>query len=319
MRFGIYPGSVAGTDTDLTTGKPDNPALINNALSEIEKQGGSIIIRGYIHYSGYGKLDNEAPENIVQYATDERKIDLVLCYRAEKYDKTDWTNTVKKVIQKYGEKLHSIQIAEEPNLKIAFAGDGGFENVEKALLDGALIAKDEILKLKYQIKIGFNAVPSFNPADNFWNIIGGDNYILFRQAVDYVGLDFFPDVFRPVAEDGQPNDLEESVKNVLHYFRDINLQTGKIPLSIPVHITENGWSTGNGKTYERQAIVLEKVIRTINKLKTQLNITQYELFSLRDTNTGNDNLFYQFGILRDDYSLKPSFNTFCRLIKELGE
>jgi len=319
MTFGIYPGSVSGTDTGIASGKPDNPASIHYSLEELEKGAGTIIIRGYIQYLGEGKLSAEAPENIFQYATKKRKIDLVLCYRSEKYNQHDWTTTIRQLIQRSGGKLDSIQVTEEPNLKGVFAGDGRFEDIEKALHDGVVTAKNEITKLNYKIKVGFNAVPSFNPTDKFWGIIGSEGYHSFREALDYIGLDFFPDVFRRVAEDGQPNDLEESVRNVLGYFRNVNLQAGKIPLTIPIHITENGWSTGEGKSYERQAFVIEKVIRTIQQSKTKLNIARYELFGLRDVDTSNADKFYQFGLLKDDYSAKPAFYIFCKLINELSE
>jgi hypothetical protein len=318
MIFGIYPGSVAGTETDLAKGKPDVPPLILKALSELQNSKKSLIVRGYIHYLGQGKLANEAPENIEQYIADNRKLDLVLCYRADKFNEEDWKDSIKKVIERYGDKLYSLQITEEPNLKVAFAGDGSFENIEKALLSGVLTAKAELERLQLSTKIGFNVVPSFNPSDNFWNIIGSNEFEAFRKALDFVGLDFFPDVFRAVAPDGQPNDLKQSVINVLRYFRNTNLQTGNIPFSVPIHITENGWATGNERTYERQAFVIEKIIRTINEIKIELNITQYELFGLRDVDTANQSMFCQFGLLKDDYSAKPAFDTYCKLINELS-
>ena len=130
-------------------------------------------------------------------------------------------------------------------------------------------------------------------------------------------MDFYPDVFRPVALDGQPNDLQQSVINVLRHFRNVNLKTGNIPLSVPIHITENGWATGENRTYERQAQVIEKVIRTILLIKDELNIDTYELFALRDTNTSNQNIFYQFGLLDDNYFPKPAFEVYRQLIKEI--
>ena len=279
--------------------------------------GQAFLVRGYIHHSGDGKLTSDAPENIEQYITGDIKLDLVLCYRSETYNEDDWINSVKKVIKRYNKKLYSLQITEEPNLKVAFAGDGSFANVDNALLSGVLAAKAELKRLQLPVKVGFNVVPSFNPADNFWNIIGSDEFKPLRDAIDYIGLDFYPDVFRPVAADGQPNDLKESVVNVLRYFRNVNLQTGNISFSVPIHITENGYPTGNNKTYERQAHVIEKVIRTIYEIKAELNITQYELFGLRDADSCNQDIFYQFGLLKDDYSAKPAFDVYCKLINEL--
>ena len=185
------------------------------------------------------------------------------------------------------------------------------------MLTGVVTARKEIEKQHLKIKVGFNAIPSFNPADNFWNIIGSDEFKKLREAIDYIGLDFYPDVFRPVASDGQPNDLEQSVINVLRYFRNVNLKTGKIPLSVPIHITENGWATGENRTYERQAQVIEKIISTIVSLMDELNIDTYEVFALRDTNTSNQNIFYQFGLLNDDDFPKPAFKIFQQFIKEI--
>ena len=317
MTFGIYAGSVAGTETDLAIGKEDNPQLILQALTQLSSPGKIFLVRGYIHYLGESRFGYEAPGNIERYSNENRRLDIVICYRASKYDEGDWKSSIIKIINRYKDKLSTIQITEEPNLKTAFAGDGSFENIEKALLTGVVTAKQEIEKQQLKIKVGFNAVPSFNPADNFWSTIGNDEFKKLREVIDYIGLDFYPDVFRPVALDGQPNDLEQSVINVLRHFRNVNLKTGNIPLSVPIHITENGWATGENRTYERQAQVIEKVIRTILLIKDELNIDTYELFALRDTNTSNQNIFYQFGLLNDDYLPKPAFEIYQRLIKEI--
>ena len=316
MTFGIYAGSAAGTETGLATGKEDNPEMILHALTQLSKPGETFLIRGYIHYTGDGSLGYEAPEKVEQYANEDRQLDLVICYRSSKYDEGDWTEAIIGIINRYKNHLYSLQITEEPNLKTAFAGDGHFDNIEKALLAGVVAAKKEMEKQQLKIKIGFNAVPSFNPADKFWNIIGSDEFKELREAIDYVGFDFFPDVFRPVALDGQPNDLQQSVINVLNYFRNVNLKTGNISSSVPIHITENGWATGENRTYERQAQVIEKIVKTIYLIKDELNIDTYELFALRDANTSNQDIFYQFGLLKDDYLPKPAFGVYQQLIKE---
>jgi hypothetical protein len=319
MKFGLYIGSVAGTDKDLAVGSPDNPGAIKDILNELERNAHPLIIRGYIHYLGDGKTGNEAPENIVQYATASRKIDLVLCYRSLKYNPDDWTATISEVIKKYGDYLCSIQITEEPNLKDAYAGDGRFENINEALYDGVVFAKRLILSLGYPIKVGFNTVLSFNPADNFWSTIGSEDYKLFREAVDYVGLDFFPDVFRPLPREGFPDNLKNTVKLVLGHFRNTLSNIGNIAPSIPIHITENGWPTGATRGYDKHVVVIETIVRALYEIKDELRIEQYELFSLRDTDTGNDNLFYQFGIVKDDYTPKPVFYKFRDLIQELSQ
>ncbi len=319
MKFGLYIGSAAGTDKDLAVGVPDDAAAIHDTLQKLENSLHPLIIRGYIHYLGNGKTGNEAPDDIIQYATPSRKIDLVLCYRAVHYNSDDWKATIYHIIKKYGDAVCSLQITEEPNLKDAYAGDGSFENVDKALFDGVVFAKEIVRTLSYPIKVGFNTVLSFNSGDEFWNIVGSQDHQLFRDMVDYVGLDFFPDVFRPLPDEGFPDNLKNAVKHVLSHFRNTLSNIGKIPVSIPIYITENGWSTGVGKTYERQVVILETIIRALNDIKVELNIERYELFGLRDTDTNNDNLFYQFGIVKDDYTAKPAFYKFRDLIRELSE
>jgi hypothetical protein len=60
------------------------------------------------------------------------------------------------------------------------------------------------------------------------------------------------------------------------------------------------------------------MVRTIHAVREKLNITHYQLFALRDADTANPDPYRQFGIMRDDYSPKPAFETYGRLIAELG-
>src|SRR3954469_11742269 len=108
MTFGIYAGSVAGTETDLAIGKEDNPGLILQALTQLSRPDKIFLVRGYIHYLGEGRLGYEAPENIEQYANENRQVDIVVCYRASKYDEDDWIKTIIKIIDRYKNCLYSI-------------------------------------------------------------------------------------------------------------------------------------------------------------------------------------------------------------------
>ena len=64
--------------------------------------------------------------------------------------------------------------------------------------------------------------------------------------------------------------------------------------------------------------MLQEIVRKVYELRNILNITQFELFSLRDADTSNPDIGRQFGIMRDDYTPKPAFDTYRRLIQELG-
>jgi hypothetical protein len=104
----------------------------------------------------------------------------------------------------------------------------------------------------------------------------------------------------------------------LTHFRTVNLATGRIPASVPMYIGENGWPIGPERTEARQAQVIETVIRAVANKAHDLNIAGYELFALRDARSADTSLMAQFGILKDDYSPKPAFEVYRRLVAELG-
>lgn len=124
--------------------------------------------------------------------------------------------------------------------------------------------------------------------------------------LDYVGLDFFPDVFRPVAR-GRVAAVTEAV---LREHRENVLAPAGLS-AIPLRITENGWPTGPGRSPERQAEVIEAVVTAAAQNADPLGLTGYTHFSLRDADSANPGLFHQFGLMTDDYTPKPAFHA-CR-------
>lgn len=105
---------------------------------------------------------------------------------------------------------------------------------------------------------------------------------------------------------------------LLRTYRSDTLPLAGIGDIVPIRICENGWPTGPGRSEERQADVLDTLVRTVDRLRTELTITHWELFALRDADSSKDDLFHQFGVLRDDYTLKLAYHTLRALITELG-
>lgn len=319
--FGIYPGGVAGTDSQteqtvaLASGPIDQPKAIEKALDQLQGQAPLLLIRVYLHYLGGQRLEvsSEVVNQIDQFTSSSRPIDLVLCHHATTYDCADWQQTISQVIEQYGSLLHCLQIAQEPNL-YQFPGDGVLPQISQAIIDGVQWAKHEICQRDLTCLVGFNAIPSFNPTDSFWQALSAKVESGFLSALDYVGLDFFPDVFRPLPLD----QLSSAVSGVLTHFRNVNLLEAGIGSQIPIHITEHGWATGPERSEQQQGVILETVIRQVYQLRDSLHITHYELFSLRDADSARADLFYQFGILKSDYSPKLAFFAYQRLIDELS-
>jgi hypothetical protein len=314
LTFGIYPG-MTGSELVNTGPVADDPEQTDRALSLLQPEARPFLVRGYVVYRGAGWTSNQTPADPVRYARDGRRLDLVICYRSEDGDLGDWVRFVRDTVRRYGPHLDSLQVTEEPNNPHAdTGGDGSSPNVRQAVVEGVLAAREEASLQGYRLKVGFAATPTFRPTDDFWPDLAARGGPAFATALDYVGLDFYPDVFRPVPAE----QLQAAVEGVLTHYRWVNLATGGIPPGVPIRVTENGWPTGPGRPPERQAAVLETVVRAIDGVRSALHVTHYEFFLLRDGDSDRAEMGYQFGLLRHDYTPKPAFETYRRLIAELG-
>jgi hypothetical protein len=318
LTFGIYPG-MTGAERDessvvMPTVHLDDPARTRQALSSLEGSDRSLLVRGYLVYRGGPDAAWITPRDLLDHGED-RRLDVVLCYRSTDGDVNAWCDYVRRMVARFGAAAATIQITEEPNNPNAeMGGDGSAPNVREAMIEGVIAATREALARGYPVEIGVGVTPSFNPADDFWPDVARRATPEFLASLDYVGLDFFPDVFRPVALD----DIEKAVEWVVTHFRCSNLSSGGIPESVPIHVTEHGWPTGADRPPERQAEILERVVRTIHRLRSKLNITHYEFFLLRDADSTRPEMGYQWGLLRHDYTPKPAFEAFRQMISDLG-
>jgi hypothetical protein len=319
MNFGIYHGGIAGTDTGMATGPAEDAEAVLQALDELQGERLEFAVRAYVGFNGDPSAVESgaaSPSQVLErYAANGRKLDLVLCCGDERGDAESWTAFVRNAVRRYGPWLGSLQIGEEPNL-YHFPGDGRFfPQIVPNLIAGVLAARQEADDLGHPIRIGVNSVPCFDPNDKFWTAFAAAVSPEFLEALDYVALDFFPDVFRRLEQ----AELAPAIRGVLEHFRAAVLPKAGIEHSVPLHIGENGWPTAPDRSYERQAEVIETVIRTIHGVSMDLNITQYEHFALRDADSSNTDFFHQFGLLRDDYGRKPAFEVYRQLIRELGD
>ncbi|WP_328508372.1 hypothetical protein OG981_53195 [Streptomyces mirabilis] len=314
MAFGIYPGGILGDDQGIIHPvQPDEPDRINEALDELQGDADTLAVRAYRSFTATVTPPQPTPADPRACLQRGRTLDLVLQFREPSGDLDGWPEFVRVAVRTGGPELASVQICEEPNLNLP-AVDGSTPNVLNALTQGVIAAKQEARSLGHHVAVGFNAVPTFDPSDTFWSDLGTLADTRFRQSLDYVGLDFFPDVFRPVAAD----QLAGAVTAVLTAFRRTSLPQASIPDTIPIRVCENGWPTGSGRAEQRQAATLDTVIRTVASLASDQNIDGYSLFALRDADSNAEGLFHHFGLLRDDYTPKPAFATYRQLIKELG-
>jgi len=317
--FGIYPGGEAGSDNGMAGGPPADPGHIHQALTALAGPAAPFIVRVYERFSDAdapSRWPRQTPENYVQYLGPGRQLDLVVMFQSKSGNVDGFLGFLRSLIAQHGPSLYSVQVTEEANFTDGpDCIDGPWPHVREALVEGVKAAKQEAIRLGLtNLRVGFNSTPTFGPSAEFWSGIGALGGQPFLEALDYVGIDFFPDTFRPTP------DIRAGVLGVLETLRTEWLPAAGIPAAIPIHVAENGWPTGPGRSFEKQADVLETTIRTVLEQRERLNVRRYTLFSLRDSESfaseNADNIFYHFGLMQSDYTAKPAFETCRRLIAE---
>jgi len=329
MKFGIYPGGRAGT----MISHPSDSTAVRRIVDELAGDN-PMVIREYVHFFG----DNTAPETISAlgaereldqltmpdewYIEDSRDLDLVVSYLPQTADTTGWLTFLDTVIDRYGHLTRYLQVTLEPNFPIPLI-DGSSPGVLDALTLGVPHARAALnRKGRSDVLVGFSVAepPEWLGGDNdFWLHLAATPEPDFATHVDYVGLALYPDAFSPVAPRGTPGDVASLTAHALHHLRDRCLPRAHIPASVPIHIVENGSPSGAPRTEQAQVESLSDMIHTILEHQTSANITQYELFGLRDADSSSTEPLGSLGIVTDTYRHKEAFDLYRDLIHRLGQ
>ncbi|MGW7532349.1 hypothetical protein [Amycolatopsis sp. NPDC054798] len=308
ITFGVWPGVVSTDLVRLETfvdAPPEDVERTAEALRDFAKGTERFYVRCY---RGYRGPHQPTPPDPVPYLGDGRVVDYVLGYSSPEADPDGFADAVRAAVREVAELGGGkLQVCEEVN--VAAPLDGGSPGCYDALAAGLAAALDERTRLGVDVAIGFNAAVAL-PGDPFWAAVRSAVDPEVLAGVDFLGLDFFPDVFRPVPF----GDLADAVTYVVRSFRESAAEIG-IPDSVPIHITETGWPTGPENSEEQQVLVMESVARTVFGLADEVGLDTYEIFGLRDglSSGPREN---RFGLLRDDYSPKPVYATVKQLVAE---
>ncbi|MFJ4438253.1 hypothetical protein [Streptomyces sp. NPDC088923] len=312
MIFGIYPGGATGDDSGgLATGAPDDPARVGDALDRLQGAAGRpFLVRAYLHYEdgNGGFLATATPADAERYAVRGRRLDLVAQYRSASGDVAGYQDWLRALVERYGAVTDTLQVTEEPNVVGNPVLDGHYPRVREAIIAGVRAVKEHARALGHtHLRTGFNTTPLFGPAAGFVADLvreGGED---FTAALDYIGLDFFPDVFRPVP----PTEFAATVSGLLRHHRERVLAPAGLA-ELPLHITEHGWPTGPDRSPERQA---ESVETVVHLAAAAPGVAAYTHFALRDADSARPGLFHRFGVMTDTYEPKPAFEVLRGLVE----
>ncbi|WP_106403460.1 glycoside hydrolase 5 family protein [Actinocorallia populi] len=317
MRFGIYPGGRVSTVCSY----PPDPAAIGDLVDEVAG-GRPFVIREYVHFFG----DATPPDVVTSlgaeqdlarltmpdewYVEDGRELDLVASYIPREADVPGWLAFLDTVIDRYGHLMRYLQVTLEPNFPIPLI-DGSAPGVLRALTLGVPHARAALDRRGlHDVRVGFSVAEPpewLGGDDGFWQYLSTVPARDFADHVDYVGLALYPDAFSPVAPRGTPGDVASLTAHALRHLREHSLPRARIPLGTPVHIVENGTPSGSPRTEQAQCDSLSDMLDTILALQESRNITHYELFSLRDADSGSTEPTGTLGLVTDTYRPKPAF------------
>lgn len=212
--------------------------------------------------------------------------------------------------------MTAVQVTNEVNLTFSpDSSDGGFTNARQALVQGVIAAHDEARRLHYgQLSVGFNYVYRLPDDGSFWSELGGAGP-RFRAAVDWVGLDAYPGTFFPPFEPpgGERDGMAAALSTARCYMGSAGFGA-----AVPIHVEENGYPTGPGRTEGRQVQALSGMLGVVDRLRGTFGVSDYRWFDLRDHNSGSENFQHHYGLLRDDYSPKPAFAVLRDLYRRLS-
>lgn len=308
MIFGIWPGVVAADLVDFRPldCPPEDPAATLAALRDLQGDAPAFYVRCYRHF-GTGVRqrpgNSRTPGRPESYAGEGRLIDLVACYQSPRPDRGGFAEFVREAVRDVAEwGGGKVQIGEELNMPAP--QDGGSPGCFDAVAAGIAAALEERARLGVDVEIGVNSAGMADPA--FWRRMADTVGVELLAALDYIGVDAFPDVFHRIP----PDRLAASVVFLLERFRSVTTEVG-VPESTPIHVTETGWPTGDGRDEVTQRVVLETVAEAA--LDSGVGVTAYEFFGLRDGRS-DAGWASRFGLLRDDYTPKPAFGAVRDLI-----
>ena len=328
LVMGIYPGGLAG---QLGPPKPPKPEDGAKRLAALERLSGDreFAVHLYVKFSGDGKSDADnarVGRELDDYLARGYEGELVVTYRPAARrgapDVADFVAYTREVVRRFGPdpRFQSIQVTNEVTNDLSpDASDGAFPGAYDALIQGVIAAKAEARRGGFdQLDVGFNWLYRLDPdrEQKFWSYLGEKGGPRFIDALDWVGVDAYPGTFFPPAV--QPGGERNSLVNAFSVLRECFLPLAKIPKSVPLHVSENGYPTSPARTYEQQEAFLRSMVGTVSELRGNYNVTDYRWFDLRDGDSSDPDFGQQYGLMRDDYTPKPAFGAYRELVAALG-
>jgi hypothetical protein len=325
LVFGIYPGGPIGAVGRTGRAAPDDFSEQLAALKRLRAPGRPFVLHLYASFSGphsqsaAGQLGSE----VASYTGAGFEIELVLTYRPANGDQTEdvagYVSFVRDAVRAFGSLpgFVGLQITNEVNVRNApNAADGYYAGAEDALTKGVIAAKAEARRDGFDhVRVGFNWAFALDPGEkSFWRRLGDRGGDAFRRSLDWVGLDVYPGTWGPKSV--APTIAATTRKTMLRSFAALRnfMRLARISRDVSLHVSENGFPTGPGRTQSMQAAALRAAIAAVIASRSRYRITDYRWFDLRDADSSSSSFEDHYGLMDDRYAPKAAFNVYRAVI-----
>jgi hypothetical protein len=331
LRFGVDPG-VAGSagGVQLPT-VPDDPARDLSAVQALDPPDRAMVVRLNRLFWSDGQAGIDAFEQqVALYTGAGFEVEIQVRYhppQGEAGNLSAWVAYVRHVVDTFGANPRVVAMTITNEVNVSFSpntSDGYYPGAEDALIQGIEAAHAEALGRGYrQLRFGFTYAYRFSPQNDaaFFAYLGAHGGLSFQRALGFIGVDFYPGTIYPPTM--TPSDTYTAeLAQAAGVVRDCYAPMAGISPSVPIWFTENGVPTGI-LSEAAQAAALTELTQAACAYSGTFNITDYRWFNLRDSNSNPPTsllgpTFASFGLLRDDYSEKPSFAAYRAAIDACG-
>ena len=329
LHFGIAPAGEAGALGPPVPLTPIDMGKTLSALGRLRPPHAPFVLRLNRFFWSDGERGIRRFARLARrYTRRGYQVELQLRYHptaAQEGDIPAWVRFVREVVRRFGPNrgVTGLQVTNEVNLyPIApDASDSAFARSRDALIRGVEAAHRTVRRQGFrQLQVGFNWFYRTDPANeaSFWGYLRDKGGRRFARAVDWVGLDAYPGTVFPPVPSPVGSGFRDAMLEALGELRDCYMPTAGLGSGVPIHVEENGWPTGPGRTEREQVVALRQMVRAVNDFRGAYHVTDYRWFDLRDHNTSSANFQQHYGLLRDDYSPKRAFGVYRRLLRRLA-
>ncbi len=336
LRFGVDPGIAGSAGGAQLPTVPDDLSRDVSFSGQLRPAGQVLVVRlNRLFWSGGDPLISQFKGLVSEYAKAGLQVELQVRYHppsGQDGNLQAWQAYVRHVVDVFGPDPHVVAMTITNEVNVNFSpntSDGSYTAANDALIQGIEAAHNEALTRGYrQLRFGFTYAYRFSPAGDsaFFSYLGSHGGSALRQALGFVGVDFYPgSVYPPTM--GPTDTYRSETAQALGTVRSCLMPMAGLDATVPIWITENGIPTGASTTEAQQASGLTELVHATRDYSGTFSVTDYRWFNLRDSNSsdaagslpGAATTFTTDGLLRDDYTPKPAFAAYRDLIRAFGQ